>query len=108
LQHKGDLSAPEWQRAGNKRQRLEIEDEGEGEVDKGGGGAFVPEENWTKDCLWIGSRHTRHIGKWQFTIVKGEKNQVRMMYLILIGHEVSQSGHLIAGPWWLAPGGNSQ
>ena len=43
-QHKGDLFAPEGQRAGNKRQRQEIEDEGEGEGKKGKGAeVFVPE-----------------------------------------------------------------
>lgn len=34
-QHKGDLFAPERQRAGNKRQRLAIEEEGEEEGNKG-------------------------------------------------------------------------
>ena len=48
-QHKGDLFAPEGQRAGNKRQRQEIEDEGEGERNKGEGeGIFVLEGNRTR------------------------------------------------------------
>ena len=36
-QHKGDLFAPEGQRAGNKRQTQEIEDEGEGNKGEGKG-----------------------------------------------------------------------
>ena len=44
--HKGDLSAPEGQRTGNKRQRQEIEDKGETEGNEGeGGGVFAPEWN---------------------------------------------------------------
>ena len=40
-QHKGDLFAPEGQRAGNKRQRQELEDEGEGEGNKEEGGEYL-------------------------------------------------------------------
>ena len=36
-QHKGGLFAPEGQRAGNKRQRQEVRDEGEGDGNKGEG-----------------------------------------------------------------------
>ena len=41
-QHKGDLFAPEGQRAGNKRQRQEIKGEGVGEV------IFVPQGQRTR------------------------------------------------------------
>ena len=46
-QHEGDSFALEGQRAGNKRQRQEIEDKGEGQ------GVFVLNGKWTKDCLWM-------------------------------------------------------
>lgn len=43
-QHKGDVLAPEGQRAGNRRQKQEPEDQEEGEGNKGEGkGVFVPE-----------------------------------------------------------------
>lgn len=44
-QHKGDLSTPEEQKAGNKgqRHRQETEDEGGGEKNKGREGDICPE-----------------------------------------------------------------
>ena len=73
-QHKEDCFAPEGQRAGNKRQIQEMEDEGEGQ------GYLSP--SGTKECLWIERRQPRTIGKWRFIKVKG-KPCVRMKCLIL-------------------------
>lgn len=41
-QHKRDLFAPDRQRAGNKRQRKEMEEEGEIRKEQGKKGLFVP------------------------------------------------------------------
>lgn len=67
-QHKGDLLAPEGQRAVNKRQKQEGEEENkrgkeEGERDISARG--------TKDCPWIERRQMWLICKWHF--IKGKK-----------------------------------
>jgi hypothetical protein len=71
-QHKGGLFAPERQRAGNKRQRLETEDKGQEKKKKEqvkGGRDVCP--RGAKDCLWIERRWMWPIGKWHFIKVKG-------------------------------------
>ena len=72
LQHKGDLLAPERQRAGTKRQRQEIKDKRQGEGNKGEGAKVYLSWSGTKDCLWIESRQVWHIGKWQFVKIQRE------------------------------------
>ena len=80
-QHKGDVFAPEGQRAGNKRQREEIEGEGEGKKNKGEGEGifFAPEgQRLERRQLWP-------IGKWQF--IKGKRGNPcsRMIWFVLMG-----------------------
>ena len=58
-QYKGDLFAPEEQRAGNKKEEGERRGRG---VCPGG----------TKDCLWKERKQTWSIGKLQFIKVEGE------------------------------------
>jgi hypothetical protein len=62
LSTKDSLFAPEGQRAGNKKQRQEIEDERGGERNEGDReGVFVLELK--RDCLWIEKRQMWPIGK---------------------------------------------
>lgn len=68
-QHKEDVFVPGRQRAGNKSQSQEIEDEREGERNKGDGQRYLS-QRW-EDCFWIDRRQTWAIGKWQFTKIKG-------------------------------------
>lgn len=57
-QHKGVLFTPEGQRAGNKKQRWEIDDKGEGgkELKRGEERIFVGGQSGAKDCFWIERR----------------------------------------------------
>jgi hypothetical protein len=68
-QHKGDLFAPERQRAGDERQRQEAGDEREGERSKGEEQGILVHKG---DCLWIKRRQMWPIGKWWFRKLKGE------------------------------------
>ena len=54
----------EGQRARNKRQKQKIEDKGEREGNKGEGDRLsVLGEGGSKDCLWVESRQTWHMGR---------------------------------------------
>jgi len=71
-QHKGNLFVPEGQRAGNKRQRQEIEDEGEGGRSQGRQGRNFCPGCGAKYCLWIERKQTWPTGKWRLIKVKEE------------------------------------
>jgi hypothetical protein len=79
--HKGDLFAPEGQRAGNNRQRQETEDEGEKKMNKGGRRASF--SGGTKNCFWIERMHMWLIGKWQSKNGKGPFSKILLIYAMV-------------------------
>lgn len=96
-QDKVNLFAPGGQRAGEKRQRQEIEDEGDGKRNRGGGKGYFPQRD--KGRPLDERRHTDKAHR-QMQFKKKKRNpHVRMKCLILIGKliRVVKSGLLIPG-----------
>ena len=80
-QHKSNLFSPEGQRAGIKRQRQEIEEEGIETKKRGKEYLSNKAGRRTKDCLWIEKRQTHR----KMVVYKGiRKSHIRMKCLALI------------------------